>query len=88
MAYQRIVVPLTAEERDILLQIAEVECRDPREQMHFLLRKEAQQRGLLGHADAIGIAVSELDGNGDPKTTQTIGVASPAQHTEHSDTST
>ena len=47
MAYERIMVQLTTEERGALLQIAELECRDPREQVRFLVRKEAQQRGLI-----------------------------------------
>lgn len=70
MAYLRIVVPLTADERSALLQIAELECRDPREQMRFLLRKEAQQRDLLGHVDTIGTAISEHGGNVDLDATQ------------------
>ncbi len=53
MAYGRIVVQLTTEERGALLQIAELECRDPREQMRFLLRKEAQHRGLIAHAEVV-----------------------------------
>ncbi len=53
MAYERITVQLTTEERGALLQIAELECRDPREQMRFLLRKEAQQRGLIAHVEPV-----------------------------------
>ncbi len=47
MAYGRITVPLTTGEREVLRQIAEVECRDPREQMRFLLREEAYRRGFV-----------------------------------------
>ncbi len=42
-----IPVPLTAKERRTLFHIAESECRDPGEQLRFMLRREAQQRGLL-----------------------------------------
>ena len=53
MAYERITVQLTTEERGALLQMAELECRDPREQMRFLLRREAQQRGLIAPVDPV-----------------------------------
>lgn len=43
----RINVPLTKSEAVALIRIAEAECRHPREQMRYLLIKEAQQRGLL-----------------------------------------
>ncbi len=49
MAYGRITVPVTTAERDALVKIAEVECRDPREQLRYLLREEAQRRGLIGN---------------------------------------
>ena len=57
MAYRRIVVPLQQKSVTFFFQIAELESRDPREQMRFLLPKEAHERGLMGHADAIGTAV-------------------------------
>lgn len=47
MAYGRISVPLTTDERGALIKIAELECRDPREQLRYMLRTEAQQRGLI-----------------------------------------
>jgi hypothetical protein len=47
MAYARISVPLTAGDRSVLLSIAETECRDPREHLRYLLRRDAEQRGLL-----------------------------------------
>ena len=47
MAYGRITVPVTTAEREALVKIAEAECRDPREQLRFFLREEAQRRGLI-----------------------------------------
>ena len=47
MAYARITVPLTSDDRTVLLDIAEIECRDPREHLRYLLRRDAQERGLL-----------------------------------------
>ncbi len=47
MAYARITVPLTSDDRTVLLDIAEMECRDPREHLRYLLRRDAQERGLL-----------------------------------------
>jgi len=47
MAQARISVPLTTADRTVLLDIAERECRDPREHLRYLLRRDAEQRGLL-----------------------------------------
>jgi hypothetical protein len=47
MAYGRITVPVTSAEREALVKIAEIECRDPREQLRYMLRAEAQRRGLI-----------------------------------------
>jgi hypothetical protein len=47
MPYARISVPLTTADRTVLLTIAERECRDPREHLRYLLRRDAEQRGLL-----------------------------------------
>ena len=47
MPYARITVPLTTADRTVLLDIAEMECRDPREHLRYLLRRDAQERGLL-----------------------------------------
>jgi len=47
MPYARISVPLTTTDRTVLLSIAEIECRDPREHLRYLLRRDAQERGLL-----------------------------------------
>ncbi len=47
MPHARINVPLDMSELEALIQIARSECRDPREQLRFLLRNEARRRGLL-----------------------------------------
>lgn len=47
MAMGRISVPLSTDEREALIRIAEVECRDPRDQMRYMLREEGQRRGLI-----------------------------------------
>ncbi len=51
MAYARITVPLTSDDRTVLLDIAEIECRDPREHLRYLLRRDAQERGLIDNSD-------------------------------------
>lgn len=45
MAYARIMVPLTADDRTKLFKRAEEECRDPREHLRYLLRQDAEHRG-------------------------------------------
>jgi hypothetical protein len=50
MANSQITIPLTTQERRSLFRIAESECRDPGEQLRFLLRREAQERGLLANS--------------------------------------
>ncbi len=52
MPYARITVPLTTNDRQVLLEIAETECRDPREHLRYLLRRDAQERGLLSNVEA------------------------------------
>ncbi len=42
----RITVPLTIEERQALAQMASQELRDPRAQIKWLLREEAERRGI------------------------------------------
>ncbi len=49
MPHARITVPLTTDDRIALLDIAEIECRDPREHLRYLLRRDAQERGLLSN---------------------------------------
>ena len=55
MAYGRITVPLTTNERQALVTIAERECRDPRDQLRFILRREAQAMGLLPDERVVGL---------------------------------
>lgn len=43
----RISVPLDKSEFAALLDMATTDCRHPREQMRYILREEAQRRGLL-----------------------------------------
>lgn len=45
--FARLTVTLAEDERVALQRMAEDECRYPREQLRFLLREEAQKRGLL-----------------------------------------
>ncbi len=40
-------MPLNMSELEALLRMAQRECRQPREQMRYLLRKEACKWGLL-----------------------------------------
>jgi hypothetical protein len=47
MSAARVSIPLDSSELNALVQMAQAECRHPREQMRFLLREEAQRRGLL-----------------------------------------
>ncbi len=47
MSNLRINVPLAMRELEALIQMAQSECRHPREQMRYLLREEARRRGLL-----------------------------------------
>jgi hypothetical protein len=59
MAEARINVPLSGGEITALIRMAEMDCRQPREQLRFLLREEASKRGLLP-CDQQG--APELDG--------------------------
>ncbi len=43
----RITVPLNGSEAAALLEMAELDCRTPHDQIRYLLRKNAQERGLL-----------------------------------------
>jgi hypothetical protein len=43
----RITVPLDVSEAAALLEMAEIDCRSPHDQIRYLLRKDAQERGLL-----------------------------------------
>lgn len=43
----RITVPLDVSEAAVLWEMAEADCRTPHDQIRFLLRRDAQERGLL-----------------------------------------
>ncbi len=43
----RLVIALDVSEVRALIRMAEAECRQPREQIRFLLRQEAVRRGLI-----------------------------------------
>lgn len=47
MANTQLTVPLTTQERRTLFSIAEAECREPVAQLRYMLRTEAQRRGLI-----------------------------------------
>jgi hypothetical protein len=47
MLMMRINVPLEESEAKALICMAETDCRQPREQLRYLLREAAQSRGLL-----------------------------------------
>lgn len=47
MSEARVNVPLDRRELTALVQMAEADCRHPREQLRYLLREEACRRGLL-----------------------------------------
>jgi hypothetical protein len=57
MAITPFTIPLTPKERRSLFRIAESECRDPGEQLRFLLRREAQKHGLLTNSSLKSKAV-------------------------------
>jgi hypothetical protein len=43
----RLSVPLERAEARALIEMAGAECREPRQQLRYLLRREARRRGLL-----------------------------------------
>lgn len=45
--FTRLQLVLTTEEFNVLRDMAQAECREPRQQLRYLLREVAQQRGLL-----------------------------------------
>ena len=53
----RITVPLSDKEREVLAQMASQELRDPRAQIKWILREEAERRGIWPPAP---IKVSEV----------------------------
>jgi hypothetical protein len=57
--FSRMMITLGDDERAALMQMAESDYRRPQELLRYLLRTEAQKRGLL---DGIGRATAERDG--------------------------
>jgi hypothetical protein len=47
MSYTRITILLDQIEISALIRMAELDCRHPRDQVHFLIRAELEHRGLL-----------------------------------------
>lgn len=45
--YSRMVLTFPHNERDALIEMARRDLRDPRDQLRYLLRDAARQRGLL-----------------------------------------
>ena len=58
-----ISVPLTTNERQALVTIAERECRDPHEHLRFILRREAQALGLLPDERVVGLKNRAVQGD-------------------------
>ena len=52
MANSQITIEVTPQERRSLFRLAESECRDPADQLRYLLRRAAQERGLLSNDEA------------------------------------
>lgn len=44
---QRMMIPLTRDEKNAIWQLAEIEKRDPRDQAAYLIRNALEQAGLL-----------------------------------------
>jgi hypothetical protein len=58
----RISVPLERSEARALIDMAGAECREPRQQLRYLLRREARRRGLLTALQVSPINGGEKDG--------------------------
>ena len=43
----RVVIPLSEEERDALVELARAQVRDPRDQVRVMVRQELRKLGLL-----------------------------------------
>lgn len=46
MVFKRLTITLDQEEREALTRLAQADVRPPKEQLRFLLRSEAEKRGL------------------------------------------
>jgi hypothetical protein len=59
----RMVITLSEPERQALTRIARMEVRDPRDQLRYWLRRDAQARGLLPDPEqpVAAVAGQEVD---------------------------
>jgi hypothetical protein len=64
----RIMVTLEGNEPAALATMARKDLRDPREQLRFLLRREAQAQGLLSSESSIGKNGKAASGDTDMST--------------------
>jgi hypothetical protein len=60
----RMVITLNEQERQALTKIAKLEVRDPRDQIRYWLRQDAQARGLLPDDRQPETAVPQVVQNG------------------------
>jgi hypothetical protein len=67
MPKHNIYVPLEQADARALIDMAQTECRHPREQMVYLLRAEAQRRGLLPGAASVQTKSTEATQCAPPK---------------------
>ena len=58
----RIVISLERSEARALLEMAMAECREPRQQLRYLLRREARRRGLLTLVRVAPVSGGATDG--------------------------
>lgn len=47
MALSKVTITITPEEKAALIDLAQAELRDPREQLRWLLKEAAERRGIL-----------------------------------------
>ncbi len=62
----RISVPFDEQEVVALIAMATNDCRDPRDQIRFLVRQEARQRGLLSDQLSPGNKVGQQESDPRP----------------------
>jgi len=53
--FVRTYVPMTESEFDLLQTMSEADMRYPKEQLRFLIRQEAERRGLLSNVKNIRV---------------------------------
>ncbi len=59
---RRLTITFTQEEREALARLAQADVRPPKEQLRFLIRSEAEKRGLWPIAPAPRSAPAETAG--------------------------